>query len=436
MLENASRVTNKAGETIDNFATNLEFVRGISKKYKQDFIELTNTFGQFTAAANQVKDANGNIALSLEDQKYIYEQLTRAAAGYHMSADRTRDMMNAVIQMMSKGKVASEELRRQLGNALPGAFGIMAAAIGVSNAELEDMMKKGQVLSADALPRFAKMLEGITEHMSFDSLQSSTNELKNAWTELIEEVKVGDVFKDLTDAATKFLVFVRKNVGDIWAWIKGILLGGAIFKLLNGLYNTISTNNAKWLNELEAIERMNKRILSTSQKFASTDSRLGITTKKSTVGRNNNYYDIADGAYGRSITRKVNLDPRFATELEQLKKYNENLLKANKLQKQLGQKGFLSKADVANIEAANKNIAKYIPSLKTGQKEVSVLGRMLGGLKNITSQIWSGLLSIGIWTAVFAAISAIVTVVTKWLEKQKQIREEQERILFRIMKKA
>ena len=103
VLENASRVTNKAGETIDNFATNLEFVRGISKKYKQDFIELTNTFGQFTAAANQVKDANGNIALSLEDQKYIYEQLTRAAAGYHMSADRTRDMMNAVIQMMSKG---------------------------------------------------------------------------------------------------------------------------------------------------------------------------------------------------------------------------------------------------------------------------------------------------------------------------------------------
>ena len=53
----------------------------------------------------------------------IYEALTRAAGAYHMAADRTNDMMIAVTQMLSKGKVAAEELRRQLGNTLPGAFG-------------------------------------------------------------------------------------------------------------------------------------------------------------------------------------------------------------------------------------------------------------------------------------------------------------------------
>ena len=423
VLENASRVTNKAGEVLDNYATNLEFVRGIAKKYKQDLVGLINTFGQFTAAANQVKDANGNIAITLEDQKYIYEQLTRAAAGYHMSADRANDMMNAIVQMMSKGKVAAEELRRQLGNALPGAFGIMAAAMGVSNAELEDMMKKGQVLAADALPRFAKMLEGITEHMSFDSLQSSTNEMKNAWVELINEMKVSSVLKDLTDALTKLINYTRKNLNDIWAWIKGTLLGTAIFKLLNGLYNTVHSNNAKWLAELQAIEKANKRITSESQKYITSS----YVKKRTTIGGAE--YNVFDpSAYKKNITTKVRNDPRAAIELENIKKYNDNLLQMNKLQKQLGQKGFLTKEDISKIKAANSEISKFIPTLKNSQEQVNICGRMLGGLKNIASQIWSGLVSIGVWTAVFAAIGAIVGLLEKWWATQKHIKEEQERI--------
>ena len=383
VLENASRVTNKAGEVLDNYATNLEFVRGIAKKYKQDLVGLINTFGQFTAAANQVKDANGNIAITLEDQKY----------------------------------------RRQLGNALPGAFGIMAAAMGVSNAELEDMMKKGQVLAADALPRFAKMLEGITEHMSFDSLQSSTNEMKNAWVELINEMKVSSVLKDLTDALTKLINYTRKNLNDIWAWIKGTLLGTAIFKLLNGLYNTVHSNNAKWLAELQAIEKANKRITSESQKYITSS----YVKKRTTIGGAE--YNVFDpSAYKKNITTKVRNDPRAAIELENIKKYNDNLLQMNKLQKQLGQKGFLTKEDISKIKAANSEISKFIPTLKNSQEQVNIFGRMLGGLKNIASQIWSGLVSIGVWTAVFAAIGAIVGLLEKWWATQKHIKEEQERI--------
>lgn len=428
VLENASRVTNKAGEVMDKYATNLEFVRKLSKEYKQDLIGLINTFGQFTAAANQVKDANGNIAISLEDQKYIYEQLTKAAAGYHMSADRTNDMMNAVIQMMSKGKVSAEELRRQLGNALPGAFGIMAAAMGVSNAELEDMMKSGKLLASEALPRFAKMLEGITEHMSFDSLQSSTNELKNAWVELVEETKITSVFKDLTDTGTKFLNFIRKNLGDLWAWIKGVLLGGAIFKLLNGLYNTISANNAKWLKELEAIERMHKRIGSVLEGKSKRGGYQLLDDNRTSGGAK---YYLMDTKKNKSLAqlqeaaRQGRIDP---DTLKDMQKYNDQLLRMDKLQKQLGQRGFLSKEDIKNIKEANKGIDRFIPTIKKTQKEISVMGRMLGGLKNIASQIWSSIVSIGIWTAVFAAIGAIVGLITKWHTTQKQIREEAERV--------
>lgn len=99
-LENVSKEFGEYGES-------LEWLRKISNKYGQDMIVLTNSFAQFRAAASSSK-------LTLDQMRTIYEALTRAAGAYHMSADRTNDMMIAVTQMLSKGKVAAEELRRQL----------------------------------------------------------------------------------------------------------------------------------------------------------------------------------------------------------------------------------------------------------------------------------------------------------------------------------
>ena len=126
----------------------MEFVRELSNKYGQDLIALTDSYAKFTAAAK-------GSSISLEDQEKIYHALTRAAATYHLSADTTREMMNAVIQMMSKGKITAEELRRQLGNTLPGAFNIFAEAAGVSTAELEKLMRNGELLASDILPKVA-----------------------------------------------------------------------------------------------------------------------------------------------------------------------------------------------------------------------------------------------------------------------------------------
>jgi tape measure domain-containing protein len=61
--------------------------------------------------------------------------------------------------MISKGTVSAEELRRQLGNAIPGAVPIMARALGVGTAQLNEMMKQGELISTDVLPKFAAQLQ-------------------------------------------------------------------------------------------------------------------------------------------------------------------------------------------------------------------------------------------------------------------------------------
>jgi len=430
VLENASKVTNKAGETVDNYATNLQFVRGIAKKYKQDFVELINTFGQFTAAANQVKDANGDIALSLEDQKYIYEQLTRAAAGYHMSADRTRDMMNAIVQMMSKGKVSAEELRRQLGNALPGAFGIMAAAMGVSNAELEEMMKKGQVMSAEALPRFAKMLEGITEHMSFDSLQSSTNELKNAWTELVEELKVSSILKILTDDLTKFMNYIRKNINEIASSIKGIFVGGAVFAGMRGFFNAVHANNEKWMKELDALMKRNQQLGTRLEKgFV----HGGIQGRKAPLSKAGVDYfqgisfseDIKEKTKGMS---KPEVAAEYQRAADALKEYNRQLIEMDKLRKRIGQKPLLSKEDVKRIKDTERHIPSMVSEFGKLNKQANFFQKSLGLIRGFANSVWVTIKGIAVSMAAFAIISAIIGWITKIRQEAKLWREEQERI--------
>lgn len=261
-LENVSRVTkeysdgvNTASVSVSNFGENMEYVRGLADKYKQDLITLTDSFAKFSAAANTAN-------VGIDEQRMVFEELTKAATFFHMSADRTQQMLVAVEQMFSKGKVTSEELRRQLGNNLPGAFGIMARAIGVTNAELDKMLKNGEVLAADALPKFAKELSKITTgNIKLDSLQLAQNEVKNAFTNLVEEMHIEKTYKKILDLTTKLLNILTKNWRLLGNIIQGIIVGWGSKQIWGG----ITKASENWVktakNQLKSLKQEQTKIL-------------------------------------------------------------------------------------------------------------------------------------------------------------------------------
>ncbi|WP_375438150.1 tape measure protein [uncultured Hymenobacter sp.] len=103
--------------------------------------------GIFAAA----KSAN----LSLADTRNIFEAVTTESTVLQLSNEKLEGALRAVQQMLSKGKVSAEELRGQLGEALPDATAIAARALGVNTQELDNMLRKGQIVSRDFLPKFA-----------------------------------------------------------------------------------------------------------------------------------------------------------------------------------------------------------------------------------------------------------------------------------------
>lgn len=400
-LENVSRVTktytdgiNTMNVEVSNYSENLAFVRRLSEEYGQDLISLATNFAQFTSACKKTD-------LALEDQKKVYEALTRAAAYYHMSADRTKDMMNAVTQMMSKGKVAAEELRRQLGNALPGAFNIMAAAIGVSNAELDKLMRDGKIISAEVLPQFAAMLNTITQNAHFDSLQTSLNKFQNAWYKLVENSGAESFFKDVVDGSTKVVDYIGRNVKSLLGTIKSFVVAIGSYKLFKGWEKQGKEYLADQQKNLQLLEREYTSFLNKAGLGGKGGKLLGID---------------ANDVKKHNITSP--------DDIKMIRDYNNTLLKINAVKKELYGISIMSPKDVANIKAANIEFDKMLAKTQTIQVSAKGIGVAFGGIKKLAKTVGSVLKGMGI----MAIVSAIIGGITKVFTKIQDTREEWQRI--------
>jgi tape measure domain-containing protein len=209
--------------TQENFVQQQTFLSRIAEQYGLELKGLTKQFTQFYVSA---KDK-----ISGAEIQQIFESVSKAASSMGLSVDQQERAFLALNQMMSKGTVQAEELRGQLGEALPGAFGIMAKAIGVTEKELQDMMKAGDVLASEVLPKFAKELEkayGIENVQRIDNIASAQTRLTNAWTEFVASLD-----KD----GNKLSAFLTKTLNVFSDILKGVTL---LFESENEKQNRIA----------------------------------------------------------------------------------------------------------------------------------------------------------------------------------------------------
>lgn len=196
--------------TQENFVQQQTFLSRIAEQYGLELKGLTKQFTQFYVSA---KDK-----ISGAEIQQIFESVSKAASSMGLSVDQQQRAFLALNQMMSKGTVQAEELRGQLGEALPGAFGIMAKAIGVTERELQDMMKAGDVLASEVLPKFAIELErayGIENVERIDNIASAQTRLTNAWTEFVAS---------LDRDGNKLSSFLTKTLNVFSDILKGVTL--------------------------------------------------------------------------------------------------------------------------------------------------------------------------------------------------------------------
>lgn len=135
-------------------AESIDFLRDVSERTGQSFQALQNEYSGLTAAAAEA-------GVPQEQVNDLFAETSRVLAIFGKDSQSTGLAFNALTQITSKGVVSMEELRQQLGEQLPVAFGAVARGLGITTAELNDLVASGELTAAEFIPAFTRGLQEI-----------------------------------------------------------------------------------------------------------------------------------------------------------------------------------------------------------------------------------------------------------------------------------
>lgn len=228
-------------------ASTQQFLKRISEDYGIELIALTQSYTAFYAASKNAIDAGQISASQIQD---IFQSVSKASGAIGLSVEQQKGAFLALQQMISKGTVQAEEIRGQLAERLPGAFGILAKSMGVTEKQLNKLLKDGKVLAAEVLPAFAKELEkayGVENLERVETLNAETTRLSNTWTEFVAVINSGN------GAVSKFFTSTISGLNNVLGGFK------RIFQSNTEIYDE---SNAKGIakgmqDQINALEQIN-----------------------------------------------------------------------------------------------------------------------------------------------------------------------------------
>lgn len=297
--------TNRLGvvnnQSIAGVEGTIDKLRQRSLYLGQSFSTLSDEFSKFAIAANEANYTS-------DATEKIFNSVSVAARVNKLSVDQLKGVYLALTQMISKGKITSEELRRQLGDRLPGAFNLMAKALGMTTAELDAAMKQGEVFSTqDNLLKFAEQLDKSFGGQLPESLRTLTTQIdrlgasseqaalrvgeggfSEALRKLLELINQGantrggrDLFLEIGAAAGKAVDGVRflaENFDLVRVAITGLLslkAGSFILSLVNDFKKSAGEAGIAWTSFGGAVKATDSAFRSTGSSILSFGSSLG-----------------------------------------------------------------------------------------------------------------------------------------------------------------
>lgn len=208
-----------------------EYLRREAYRTGTDLTKAAQAYKNFYSAANMAGFNRNAI-------QGMFSDVLVAGRGIGANQQQIGAALLALEQMLSKGKVSMEELRRQMGNALPGSFEIAAKSMGVTTQEFNKLLEAG-LSSAEFVPKFTKMLKqelGKGFEANIKSLDFALVNLNTAWMEFQANILQGEagealaqLVRDVTQILRSqellnFIKLIGKALGFVIKNIKTITL--------------------------------------------------------------------------------------------------------------------------------------------------------------------------------------------------------------------
>lgn len=375
-VRNLSQVASK----FQGIELSLKAMTGSAAAAQREMNFLINTSRQLGIDIDSTADSFQKLIASakgteLEGQgvRDIFLAIAKEAAVLRLSNQQVEKAFYALQQMISKGTVQMEELRGQLGDALPDALQLAADGMGTTTAELIKMISKGEVLARDLIPALGKAIEEKYGKAALEASNTATAGINKFNTELILLKRtigqglleglgdgarsladalrnegivdafeaIGNVLGGLIDLGAKFIALMLEGIGDL------ILLLESMWKYLVGIGNIFSGDFAHANEVFAESTRKFQAIFGVTKKL---EDGLEKTAKKGTTGFKEmskeaakfqkQLEDIADETHKELLFKDAEARGETFTEAEK-KLYELNVLleKNAKAYAELGKKG-------------------------------------------------------------------------------------------------
>jgi len=167
LMQGLSKEITKAGRIAEG-QRGFDFVTTMAKNAPFELKALADTFVKFKTAG--IDPTNGSM-----------QALVDSVAKFGGTGETLKRASVAIQQMAGKGVVSMEELRQQLGEAVPTAMQDMADQMGMSMAELANAVSKGTLAAGPALD---KMLLRMKVNNA-----GAAQEMMQTWVGLSERLK-------------------------------------------------------------------------------------------------------------------------------------------------------------------------------------------------------------------------------------------------------
>ena len=232
-------------------AQQMLFLRGAAGEAGVSISGITDDFVKFSAST---KGAN----IPIEQSNALFQSLTRAASSLGLGAEKTGLALNALGQIASKGVVSMEELRQQLGDAIPGALSLTAKGLNITDGELIKLVETGQLAARDFFPAFTEGLK---------TMQGETDGARQTWERFKNVLSLSAIAAEsngamvlLTGTLKVFGGLLGSIILGLSALVEGLLAAGRVallfFETLRGngkeafaFFNTESEKMVQRLTE-------------------------------------------------------------------------------------------------------------------------------------------------------------------------------------------
>lgn len=200
------------------------FVRAEADKLGLILPDAAQGFANLSASATAA-------GVSMKDQQQLFDAYAKSATSLHLSTVQSNRALLALEQMFAKGKIQAQELRLQLGQAIPGAAqrfqnAVMEMTKGTDLAgkSFDQLLEAGALTTSKFLPALVSALEisGRGWEDASKGLNASLNRVQTAWFNLKTELTNG-LFTDVAMAGAGALA---DNLSRIAGLIAVIGAGG------------------------------------------------------------------------------------------------------------------------------------------------------------------------------------------------------------------